>query len=210
MMNASLVLVALVAAVMLGGAGGAAAAAAAGALAKPPKCAKVPSTKFQAATTSMLTLCPEPKEGSCPDDCVSALTTVSPTAVPAEAGLSSSSILPQCTDAGHNPCSALPNNPNTDPHIQLHQPLVCSWTMNAPWQSRLPMQMPSWRMWKPLWRPCEQRAGTSRAGWIATCEQHALLRTLKLHPLLHAAKVFGRGASLTRVWPSQRACGRQP
>ncbi|KAL4430021.1 hypothetical protein ABPG77_004391 [Micractinium sp. CCAP 211/92] len=77
MRNKVLALFALVAALALAWAGSAAAAAAAGAQpAKPPKCAQVPDASFQAAAANMLTLCPELKEDSCPDDCVSALTTL--------------------------------------------------------------------------------------------------------------------------------------
>lgn len=87
MRNKVLALFALVAALALAWAGSAAAAAAAGAQpAKPPKCAQVPDASFQAAAANMLTLCPELKEDSCPDDCVSALTTVGATAVPAGTG----------------------------------------------------------------------------------------------------------------------------
>lgn len=87
MSNKALALVALFAALMLGGAGSAAAAAAAGASpGKPPQCAQVPDARFQAAAANIRALCPEPKENSCPDDCVSALTTVSATAMPLEQG----------------------------------------------------------------------------------------------------------------------------
>ncbi len=87
MRSKALALVALVAALVLGGAGSAAADAAAGAsLGKPPQCAQVPDASFQAAATNFCALCPEPKEDSCPDDCVSALTTVSATAMPLQQG----------------------------------------------------------------------------------------------------------------------------
>ncbi|KAL4430023.1 hypothetical protein ABPG77_004393 [Micractinium sp. CCAP 211/92] len=76
MRNNVLALFALVAVVVLGGAGAEAGPATTGKLAKPPNCAQVPDTNFQAAAINMLTLCPVSKEDSCPDECVSALTTL--------------------------------------------------------------------------------------------------------------------------------------
>lgn len=160
----------LVAELVLGEAGAAAAAIPAVTLDQPPKCAKIPGIYFQAAATSMLALCPEPKEGSCSDDCVAALTTVSGLHRFVGSGFAMRIVHPDSASRRPHPMPSPTQDPNNEPHIRLQQPLFCSSTMNAPWQSQWLMPMPSWRMQRWRWMPCEPRAGAARPAWIAGCE----------------------------------------